>query len=108
MGTLTRVLGSASCPPPQPYHPRLGTHADRRGHQSFSNTYWNRAPPAESNMETSHFFIEIRPGFQFVITDMHNKSACMPGTSINESPVSKYNLGFEGGYPTPPPPSPPP
>eukprot|EP00964_Phaeocystis_antarctica_P031196 scaffold17666_cov66-Phaeocystis_antarctica.AAC.1 len=51
--------------------------ADRRGHQGFSNTYWKRAPPAEANTgdtDTSDFFIEIKSGFQFVITDMHNKS----------------------------------
>eukprot|EP00964_Phaeocystis_antarctica_P110503 scaffold74852_cov57-Phaeocystis_antarctica.AAC.1 len=122
MGTLTRVLGSASRhspPPPPPRNTRryvkvlttlngVVLSADRRGHQGFSNAYWKRAPPAEAHIGTSDFFIEIRPGFQFVITDMHNKSACLPGTSIYESPVSRYNLGFEGGYPTPPPRSPPP
>eukprot|EP00964_Phaeocystis_antarctica_P096839 scaffold63073_cov60-Phaeocystis_antarctica.AAC.1 len=71
-------------------------NADRRGHQNFSNMYWKRAPPAEANTDTSNFFIKINPGFQFVITDMQNKSACLPGTNINESPISKYNLGFEG------------
>ena len=71
-------------------------NADRRGHQNYSNVYWKRAPPAEANTDTSGFFIKIRPGFQFVITDMHDKSACLPGTEINEWPISKYNLGFEG------------
>ena len=71
-------------------------NADRRGHQDVSNVYWKRAPPAEANTDTSGFFIKIRPGFQFVITDMHDKSACLPGTEINEWPISKYNLGFEG------------
>jgi hypothetical protein len=83
-------------------------NADRRGHHDFSNVYWQRAPPAEANTKTSGFYIKIRAGFEFKITDMHNKSACLPGTSINESPFSRYNLGFQGGYPTPPPPSPPP
>eukprot|EP00964_Phaeocystis_antarctica_P148936 scaffold115918_cov78-Phaeocystis_antarctica.AAC.3 len=71
-------------------------NADRRGHPNFSNVYWKRAPPAEVNVDTSEFFIRIMPGFQFVISDMHNESACLPGTEIYESPSSKYNLGFEG------------
>ena len=69
--------------------------ADRRGHQGFSNAYWKRAPPAEANTgdtDTSDFFIEIKPGFQFVVTDMHHKSACLPGTSIHESVVSALLL----------------
>ena len=91
-------------------------NADRRGHENFSNVYWKRAPPALANTNaswnttTSDFFIKVKTGFHFVITDMHNKSACLPGTSISESPTSMYNLvvPVEGGYPTPPPPSPPP
>eukprot|EP00964_Phaeocystis_antarctica_P112522 scaffold76665_cov39-Phaeocystis_antarctica.AAC.1 len=63
-------------------------NADRRGHQDFSNVYWKRAPPAGEDTDTSDFFIKIRSGFQFVITDMHNTSACLPGTNINESPIS--------------------
>ena len=90
-------------------------NADRRGHENFSNVYWKRAPPvlantnASWNTTTSDFFIKVKTGFHFVITDMHNKSACLPGTSISESPRSTYNLvvPIEGGYPTPPPPSPP-
>ena len=32
-------------------------NADRRGHHNFSNVYWQRAPPAEENTETSGFYI---------------------------------------------------
>ena len=69
--------------------------AGRRGHQGFSDANWKRAPPAEANTgdtDTSDFFIEIKPGFQFVVTDMHHKSACLPGTSIHESVVSALLL----------------
>eukprot|EP00964_Phaeocystis_antarctica_P029234 scaffold16485_cov65-Phaeocystis_antarctica.AAC.1 len=83
-------------------------NADRRGHDAYSNRYWKRAPPAEANTDTSAFFIKIRSGFQFVITDTHDKNACLPGTMIYEAPHSRYNLGFKGGYPAPPPPTPPP
>ena len=61
-------------------------NADRRGHENFSNVYWKRAPPALANTATlgntttSDFFIKIKTGFRFVITDMHNKSACLPGS----------------------------
>ena len=82
-------------------------NADRRGHQNYSNVYWKRAPPAGANTDTSDFFIKIRAGFQFVITDMEDKSACLPGTEIYESPASRYNIehpfAFAGGYPAPPP-----
>ena len=82
-------------------------NADRRGHQNYSNVYWKRAPPAGANTVTSDFFIKIRAGFQFVITDMEDKSACLPGTEIYESPASRYNIehpfAFAGGYPAPPP-----
>ena len=80
-------------------------NADRRGHRNYSNVYWKRAPPAGANTDTSDFFIKIRAGFQFVITDMEDKSACLPGTEIYESPASRYNIEhpFAGGYPAPPP-----
>ena len=80
-------------------------HADRHGHPDYSNEYWKRAPPAGANTDTSEFFIKIRAGFQYVITDREDRGACYPGTSINAGPVwgYKYNHGFEGGYPTPPP-----
>eukprot|EP00964_Phaeocystis_antarctica_P132957 scaffold97120_cov82-Phaeocystis_antarctica.AAC.1 len=85
-------------------------NADRRGHRNYSNVHWKRAPPAGANTATSDFFIKIRAGFQFVITDMEDESACLPGTEVYESPASKYNiehpLGFVRGYPAPPPPSP--
>ena len=57
-------------------------NADRRGHQNYSNVYWERAPPAGANTITSDFFIKIKAGFQFVITDMEDKGACLPGTEI--------------------------
>eukprot|EP00964_Phaeocystis_antarctica_P098238 scaffold64282_cov63-Phaeocystis_antarctica.AAC.1 len=81
--------------------------ADRRGHRNYSNVYWKRAPPAEANTDTSDFFIKIRSGFHFVITDREDRGACLPGTVIYESPASKYNIEhpFAGGYPAPPPPS---
>eukprot|EP00964_Phaeocystis_antarctica_P089755 scaffold57318_cov47-Phaeocystis_antarctica.AAC.1 len=80
-------------------------HADRHGHPDYSNEYWRRAPPAGANTDTSEFFIKIRAGFQYVITDREDRGACYPGTSINAGPVwgYKYNHGFEGDYPTPPP-----
>ena len=92
--------------------------ADGRGHANYSSPNWKMAPPAGANTGTgtgvpavSDFFIKIKEGYQFVITDMHNKSACLPGTEIYESPISKYCLDVQGGYPTPPTPpqpSPPP
>ena len=89
--------------------------ADGRGHANYSSPSWKMAPPAGANTETgtgvpviSDFFIKIKEGYQFVITDMHNKSACLPGTEIYESPISKYCFDGQGGYPTPPQPSPPP
>ena len=99
---VTRLGPSHSLLEPRRYvdvHPTLNgvmLNADRRGHQNFSNEYWKRAPPVGANTDTSDFYIKIRAGFQFVITDMHNESACLPGTEINEWPISKYNLGFEG------------
>ena len=87
-------------------------NADRRGHQNYSNVYWKRAPPAGANTDTSDFFIKIRAGFQFVITDMEDKGACLPGTEIYESPASKYNIEHPPSspppVPSPPPPPPPP
>ena len=119
---------------PQPSHPRASSRyvrivtslngvallADQRGHANYSNPAWKMAPPAGANTETgtgvpviSDFFIKIKEGYQFVITDMHDKNACLPGTEIYESPISKYCFDGQGGYPTPPPqpslpPSPPP
>ena len=89
--------------------------ADERGHANYSSPTWKMAPPAGANTETgtgvpvvSDFFIKIKEGYQFVITDMHDKNACLPGTEIYESPITKYCFDGQGGYPTPPHPSPPP
>ena len=53
---------------------------------AHAQAYWNVAPPAEGNTDVesgtaSVFFIKIKPGYQFVITDLHDKNACMPGAT---------------------------